>query len=162
MPKIRQRPPRPPRKRFTETQKKFIEAKLNGANDTEAALAAGASPKHPGQSGHQLKKAIEEKLPQVYIALGLTRDEFIQRHIARCLEAKETKYFAHEGRVQDEREVIAWDVQQRAQHMVFQLAGDYAEARENSGPSIKVVVINAQNRPQNGHQVLDVKSQEAT
>ena len=152
---------RPKRKRkgFTAREQKFIEAKLNGATDTEAALATNPSLKAPDSSGHQLKKTIEEKLPEVYLALGLTRNEFIQKHLARCLEAKETKFFAHEGVVTDQRDVVAWTVQQRAQDMVFQLAGDYKQARESGGPAIRVILIDPRNRPQNGNaKTIDVSA----
>ena len=38
----------------------------------------------------------------------------LAKKLVEELEAKETKHFAFQGKVEDEKEVIAWDIRQRA------------------------------------------------
>jgi len=57
--------------------------------------------------------------------------EFLIEKLREELEAKETKFFAHEGHVNDKRDVIAWRVRQIARQDAHRLRGDYpAEKHE--------------------------------
>jgi hypothetical protein len=140
------------RLRLTERQRRFLDAKLAGKNDMEAALAARYSPANPSQSAYQAKKALERMGDEVYRALGLTKTEFIQKHLAPCLEATETKVFWADKRVVYSGPMVAWGPRLRAVHMVFQLAGDYIGERANENPAsqIKVVMSNGEHRPPQG------------
>lgn len=101
--------PQKPRLRLTEKQRRFLDAKLAGKNDVEAALAARYSPANPSQSAYQVKKALVERMgDEVYHALGLTKTEFIQKHLAPCLEATETKVFLAGKRVVYSNPLVAW------------------------------------------------------
>lgn len=92
----------------------------------QAAIQAGFSEKNAAQSGYQCFKVIEAKFPQILERMGLTDSSIIDRYLRPALEATETKFFSFKGEIQDEREVIAWDVRTRALDMLFQLKGSYA------------------------------------
>ena len=62
--------------------------------------------------------------------------------LLRLLEAKETKFFQHEGIVTDQREVEAIETQRRSLDMAFKLKGMYAaEKRELTGKEGKPIQV---------------------
>ena len=64
---------------------------------------------------------------------GVT-SKYLAKKLKAELEAKETKFFQHEGEVTAKRNVIAWSVRQRARQDAHKLRGDYpAEKVEHSG-----------------------------
>lgn len=64
---------------------------------------------------------------------GLTLDNLIKQ-LKRELKAKETKFFQKDGIVVETRDVIAWDIRQKARIDAHKLRGDYpAEKREIMG-----------------------------
>lgn len=64
---------------------------------------------------------------------GLTLDNLIKQ-LKRELKAKETKFFQKDGIVVETRDVIAWDIRQKARIDAHKLRGDYpAEKREILG-----------------------------
>lgn len=56
---------------------------------------------------------------------GLSLDELIKL-LKGELKAKETKFFQKDGKVVSKRDVVAWDVRQRARMDAHKLRGDYA------------------------------------
>ncbi len=62
--------------------------------------------------------------------------KYLAKKIKEELEAKETKFFQHEGRVKEKVDVIAWGVRQRARQDVHKLLGHYPAEKtqmEHSG-----------------------------
>ena len=55
---------------------------------------------------------------------GITSTYLIKK-LKRELNAKETKFFQHEGRVVESENVIAWGIRQRARQDAHKLRGDY-------------------------------------
>lgn len=134
--------------RLTRKEYKFLAALRKGKTQKAAALEAGYSRKDPDGAAQQAIKQIERKGGfDVYEAMGLTRDQFIKKHLVPALEANETKFFAHNGKVISKRDVKNWPARLRAQDMVYQIAGEYKTEQENLGPNFKVVIINAEHRP---------------
>ena len=141
-------PPRRKPVKLTRKEYKLLVAFRKGKNGPKAALDAGYSPKNPRQSANQAIRNIERKGGfDVYQALGLTRDQFIDKHLRPALEAKETKFFAHNGKVISKREVVNWQARLRAQDMTYQIAGEYKVEQQNFGPTFKTIIINAEHRP---------------
>jgi hypothetical protein len=59
--------------------------------------------------------------------------EYLMKKLKKELEAKETKFFAFQGKVISKRDVIAWGVRQNARQDANKLRGDYApEKHEHS------------------------------
>jgi hypothetical protein len=48
------------------------------------------------------------------------------------LEAKDTKFFAFQGEVISDRDIVAWDVRQKARQDAHKLRGDYAPEKFDS------------------------------
>ena len=66
------------------------------------------------------------------------------------LDANETKFFQHQGEVVDEREVIAWEVRQRARIDAHKLLNHYpAEETRVSGSLMVEIVSYADSEPLN-------------
>lgn len=55
---------------------------------------------------------------------GVTSDYLINK-LKKELDAKETKFFQHEGKVVDSKDVIAWGIRQNARKDAHKLKGDY-------------------------------------
>jgi DNA-binding CsgD family transcriptional regulator len=142
------RQPRRKPVKLTRREYKLLVALRKGKTGTQAALAAGYSPKNPAESAVQARRNIEKKIGfDIYESMGLTRDDFIRKHLVPALEAKETKFFAHNGKVISKREVVNWQARLRAQDMTYQIAGEYKVEQQNFGPTFKTVIINAEHRP---------------
>jgi hypothetical protein len=60
---------------------------------------------------------------------GITSKSMAKRLKAQ-LNAKETKFFQHEGNVVETRDVIAWGIRQRATDMVLKLMGAYPAEKQ--------------------------------
>jgi len=61
-------------------------------------------------------------------------EDYLAKKLKAELNAKETKYFQFQGQVVEQRDVIAWDVRQRARMDAHKLLGHYpAEKHEHSG-----------------------------
>ena len=86
------------------------------------------------------KKEIRDQLLSPLIealdAEGITLP-YLAKSLKKELKAKDTKHFAHQGVVQDERDVEAWEIQQRARIDAHKLRGDYpAEEHRITGEMI--------------------------
>jgi hypothetical protein len=100
--------PRSKYKRLSPREKAFVVQLSKGLNFTDAARAAGYSPKYAGQGGYQAYHIVKAKFPELLEKHGLTDDALIENYIKPGLEARETKFFQKDGIVTDEREVISW------------------------------------------------------
>ncbi|MFA5377108.1 MAG: hypothetical protein WC455_15260 [Dehalococcoidia bacterium] len=60
---------------------------------------------------------------------GIT-SESIAKRLKAQLNAKETKFFQHEGVVVETRDVIAWAIRQRATDMALKLMGAYPAEKQ--------------------------------
>lgn len=131
---------------LTPQQKLLVKNLIKGKSITDAALAAGYSEKCPGQVGHAALQAIKEKMPQVLAKYGLTDESLIEKYLKPLMEANETKFFAHEGRVTDQKDVIAWGPRRDGLDMAFKLRGDYKAAEKVEGTTVNYTFIAMQGR----------------
>jgi hypothetical protein len=110
-------------RQLTPRQVEFAKHLLESDTITEAARRAGYSDKNLAQSGHQALKAIRLKMPELMDALGLSEKALIEKHLVPLLSATSTKFFQHEGRVTQKREVADNDARLKALDMAFKLRG---------------------------------------
>src|SRR5215467_2873044 len=89
----------------TTKQRKLVRELANGKTPTQAVVAAGYSPKNPSQSVYQAMRGIHLRVPEMLDKAGYSVSVIIEKHLAPKLKAKETKFFAHEGKVISERQV---------------------------------------------------------
>ena len=97
-----------------------------GHTYTEAARTAGYSEKCLAQSGFQVLQRLKEKIPDILDRKGLTNEAVIEKYLKPALEANETEFAKFEGKITDEREVVAWGPRLQALDMVWNLKGAYA------------------------------------
>jgi hypothetical protein len=108
---------------------------------TRAALKAGYSEQNPGQSGYQALKAVRAKAPELLDRQDLTDDALSEKHLKPMLCATRTVFVKHEGKVTDEREVIAWGPRIASLDLAFRIRGMSKGEQERKTPNIKTVVI---------------------
>ena len=136
------------RKSLTARERRLFKALTEGKTQTEAAIEAGYA--HPGQAGHRAVQNIKEKAPDLFARHGLDDDAFVEKCLIPALNANETKFFAHEGVVRDQRDVIAWGPRTATNALVARMKGlimDNREPSDSGKPTIQVVVVNGVIRP---------------
>lgn len=134
-------------KKLTLREAKLLKARLEGKPKGEAALAAGYSPKNPDQSGYQAMKNIQEKAPDLFARHGLDPDSFIQKHLLPRLNQNQVKCQLYEGEYVYSKPLEDGQVRMQATRLAAELLGLVVKERDTPATSIRVVVINAQNRP---------------
>jgi len=122
---------------LNERERLLLKALSKGRTYAEAAREAGYTAKHAAQSGFQAFQNIREKMPEVLERMGFSDEAVIDKYLKPLLEAQETEFAKFEGRITDERNVVAWGPRQQGLDMLFRLKGSYA--RED-GPNVAVQV----------------------
>jgi hypothetical protein len=142
------KPRKKQRNRLTEREKKFIRARLEGLNLTQAALAAGYSTAQPRTAGARAQAQIEGKAADILEAEGITDKFFVRKCILPALFATETKVFNNEGRLTYSKPLIAWGPRTSTNALVAKMKGLIKEEQPQQPiDSIKIVTINASYRP---------------
>lgn len=77
--------------------------------------------------------------------VGLDDRKLVENYLKPLMDANETKFFAHDGEVKDQREVIAWGPRERGLDMAFKLRGSYAPAAVEHSGAIALPVVFALN-----------------
>ena len=108
-----------------ENKRRYVEARLEGKSKRQAVVAAGYA------SGSATVGKKLEAQPDVQAAFSaLVREAVPPEHIAKAIaegiSAKETKFFAHEGKVQDQRDVVAWSERRQYAQLAAEYGGYYA------------------------------------
>jgi len=97
-------------------------------NKTQSAIAAGyccKSHDNFAQVGCQNFNKLKEIIGKWLDEHGLS-DSYLKQKLKFLLEAKETKFFAYEGKVTDQREKDALEIQRRTLDMAMKVKGLYA------------------------------------
>jgi hypothetical protein len=122
--------------RLTVKQRKWLEAYLQCFNRAEAARVAGykcRNDDHFRLIGYQNYVKLRDLIAQWIDENGLSEAR-IKEKIAAGMEAKETKFFAHQGVVVEQREVEALEIQRKYTDMAARVRGLYApEKHELTG-----------------------------
>jgi hypothetical protein len=117
-------------KKLTLKQSKLLKELPASGSVAEAGEKAGYFDR---QTAHRALKTIAERTPEVLEQLGLTIEYVADKCLRPLLEAKETKFFASNGIVMEEREVAALDVRLRAIEVWAKLAGANTQKVEVGG-----------------------------
>lgn len=123
----------------TPQQRKLLTGIAKGMTISAAGRAANYS---HAQSAIHAYHRMREKVPAVLEALGCPIEKVLQKVVDK-LEAKETKFFASEGIVLDEREVEAHGTQLEAASLLLDCYGAKDKTKDagedqGSGPSVRV------------------------
>lgn len=131
------------KKRLTRKQQRFVNALAAGNSREKAVAQAGYSTKNPDQSAYQVLKQVNKKVPELMDEMGLTDRALIQNNLVPLLNATETKFFAHEGKVISTRKVAAQNTRLDALDMAFRLRGSYApkDPAEAAQFGVKVIIV---------------------
>jgi len=115
-------------RRLTLKEKKWLRAYFNHGNKLRAAKDAGyrcTSDLSYGEIGYQnfikLEKYITEWLDKECLS-----ETALKKKITELMQAKEKRFFAHEGVVVEEREVEALETQRRTLDMAIKVRGMYS------------------------------------
>jgi hypothetical protein len=137
----------PKAKPLVPRQQKYLRARIGGKSKVEAARIAGYSEKNLAQSAYQAEKQMTGKVADLFDRHGLTDDAIIEKYLLPLLKAEETKFFPHNGKIVSRVNVRALSIRLAATRLIVEMKGMLKAEQENVAPGIKVVMINAQNRP---------------
>ena len=112
-------------KKLSPRERIVVKAKVEGKSTKQAMLEAGYTEATARGTGSRKLKELQPAIKDLMEKRGLT-DDFLLRTLEEELFAKETKYFQHEGKVTDERTLIAHDARLNALDKAFKLKGSYA------------------------------------
>jgi hypothetical protein len=120
-------------------KQRYLEARMEGKSRRAAALTAGYS---ESMANHPFK--IETKdVREAFAALirETVPAERIAQVIMEGMGANETKFFSHEGVVQDKREVVAWSERRQYAELAAEYAGYHIPKKTDSNQGGGVILI---------------------
>lgn len=142
------------KKAITPKQRLWLAAYFDRGSDTfmhatNSARAAGYSGKNEAnyaEVGYRNKKALQPQINEWLDEEGLS-DNALKLKLVELLDAKETKFFSHEGLVVEEREITAWGTQTKALDMAMKMKGMYSpEKHEHEFKGLTAAVKQIQNK----------------
>ena len=127
-------------KRLTTKQARMVATIPGSKSISEAGRKAGFA---NAQNAHRAMASIRKKTPEILAELGLDLTTLVRDHIKPGLQANETKFFAHEGRVRTQRTVVAWNERHKYADTVCKIGGYYQQPDDGSkSHSVAPVTIN--------------------
>lgn len=136
----RARHPRP----LTTRQRKLIRSVSQGVGITRAAKVAGYS---SPQSASGSLKLLRERIPSLMDKFGMTERFLMRKCLKPGLLATKTEFFQKDGRVTDERTVIAWGTRHDYLTTALRLRGMLDSGDGSGGPKAMVVIMDWQQPP---------------
>lgn len=108
-------------------------------------IACGLSKKYPQQAASNVlnSKTVISRMEELMEKRPALQDEALLVKLEEGLESQETKFFAHEGEVQDERTTTDFPTRRGYLELAFRLKGRMKEQREISGPGGGPIPIQA-------------------
>lgn len=141
-----------------ERKRRYVEARVEGKSKRQASVAAGYAVNTPA-------KRIEAQ-PDVRQAFAaLIREtippEQIAKAIAEGISAKETKFFAHEGKVQDERQVVAWSERRQYAQLATEYGGYHVPDKDDreQGGGVILILPRPAGLPKNGETAVVIEGE---
>jgi hypothetical protein len=119
--------------------RKFVQGVMAGKSMKRAALAAGypeSIANHPGAK--IIPHTIDEFRAELQRRIPI---EKLSQRIAEGLDAKETKFFQHEGKVVETREVIAWAERRQYADLAATLKGLAVKEQEETEIHANAVIL---------------------
>jgi hypothetical protein len=118
---------------LNDRKRKYLEARVQGLGKMEAKRIAGyAETTMPSTIENSSVKAAFSRLVRQYVPA-----HHLAKRIAEGLDAMETKFFQHEGRVTDSKDLINWT----ARHNYAKLAAEFGQYVEPEAKSQNQVPI---------------------
>ena len=90
--------------------------------------------------GQRMLESLNRPLVDAMDKAGLTLEKLIGR-LKKELNAKETKFFSKDGMVIEERNVVAWDIRQKARIDAHKLRGDYAPVKVDHNGTVTLETV---------------------
>jgi hypothetical protein len=118
----------------------YVRGRIDGKSKKQAALDAGFS---ETMAEHAADKIETKDVKQVFarVIRAIIPPEFIAKAIAEGMQATETKFFAHEGVVQDEREVPNWPERRQYLELAAEYGGYHTGGEDGQGQRSGVILI---------------------
>jgi len=128
----------------------YVQGRLDGKSKKQAALDAGFS---ETMANHAADKIETRDVREAFARLvrEMVPPEQIAKTIADGMAATETKFFSHEGVVQDEREVPAWSERRQYAELAAELGGYHARGskEERGGGGVIIILPDPDPEPEN-------------
>lgn len=132
-----------PTKNLTIKQKKFIRALVRTGSPTDAAMQSyNCKDRHVASViANQNLTKLDITMSRLMEYMGLDEKRDIE-DLKALREAKETKFFAHEGKIIDSRDVIAHDIRYKALELSLKIKDKLNDRKNGSVDSgVKVIII---------------------
>ncbi len=127
--------------RLNPQRARLVKAMAAGKSVAEASRIAGYA--HPN-AAHNALRALKARFSDVMEKHGLTDDTLVTKYLLPLLNAKETRFFAHQGIVLDKRDVPDNGTRTSALDMAFRLKGSYPkngdDVRAEANVEVKMVL----------------------
>jgi hypothetical protein len=122
---------------LTARELRFLKAFVKSGNQRLSALSAGYSPANPDQSANRVMKQLRRKAPELLERIGLHQETVLSKTLVPGLKAKKTEFFAHNGIVMDQRELV--DHEQRGKYLDLycKLLGLYGTGQDENSDSLR-------------------------
>jgi hypothetical protein len=107
---------------LTVKQSKLLKELPTSGSVAEAGEKAGYADR---TAAHRALKNLAEKTPEILERLGLGIEATVNKYLLPLLDATETKFWAKDGVVIEQRDVVALDIRLRALEVWARLMGAY-------------------------------------
>jgi hypothetical protein len=127
--------------KLTPRRRALIKNLAKGMKPADAEKAAGFAP-HNGQSAYQALKEIAKTTEgsQLLARHGLTDDALIEKYLKPLMDAEETKFFQHNGKVKQKINVVAWGPREAGLNLALKIRG-LTSGDEEKGKGGSVTII---------------------
>lgn len=115
-----------PTAHLTPRQCRLLAFLSEGRTITDSAKLAGYPERSAKQRGHEVVKRIRGQASALMDEFGLTEAALIQRYLLPALNAQETEFAKHEGKITDAVDVVAWGPRLTALDIAAKMKGMYA------------------------------------
>lgn len=125
----------------------YVQGRLDGKSKKQAALDAGFS---ETMANHAADKIETRDVREAFARLvrEMVPPEQIAKTIAEGMAATETKFFSHEGVVQDQREVPAWSERRQYAELAAEYGGYHVPTKGDQGQGGGGVILILPGQPQ--------------
>ena len=118
----------------------YVRGRLDGKSKKQAALDAGYSETMAEHASDKIETKDVREAFAVLIRAIIPPEKIVQA-IAEGISATETKFFSHEGVVQDQREVPAWGERRQYLEIAAEYGGYYKPAKGEAGAGSGRVIL---------------------
>jgi hypothetical protein len=101
-------------------------------------------PRATPEAGRKAAEVVHAAMAEAFEKAGISTD-FLTTKLLEELNAKETKFFQKDGVVIESRDVVAWDVRQKARQDTHKLLGHYPKESLELTLSKPILVITPAN-----------------